>query len=168
MLEQSVAMEGNVSVSVDNRVMVVPVGKEVERKSYYSKGGYSCSFRVPKMNGKGEMENVTIYFEPVGDKKVRDPNDPNTVHWFGQYHTSDPIEQAVLDHKVAQGNGVGLVMHQKTFQRYLLELDLMFDSKRAAKVAEENNSLLAQVQKLEAEKKELEGKLAGRQGSQKQ
>lgn len=165
MLEQSTGMKGNVQVIVDGRSILVDLDKTnggvVKAKSYYSKGGYSCSFRVPKVNGKGEMENQTIYFEAMGTAKVRDPNDPNNTHTFGQYHTTDAIEQAVLDHKIEFNGGNGIVMDAERFNEYITFLKMSVDSSEAMAVIKENNSLMAKVQELERKNKELQVQAGG-------
>lgn len=149
MLEISAVAVDKVQVMVDGQMFLIDAANlrgKTERKSYYAKGGYSCSFRVPKVNGKGEMENQTIYFEPMGGMKVRNPVDPNNVHAPFQYHTNDPIEQAVLEWK--KQNKV--VMGPGEFREYMAEVDLTVNPSRAAAVAAENNELLQENERLKS------------------
>jgi len=164
MLEISAVATDKVQVMVDGKMYLVDAAGlrgKTERKSYYAKGGYSCSFRVPKVNGKGEMENQAIYFEPMGGMKVRNPMDPNNVHAPYQYHTDDPVEQEVLEHK--RRNGV--VMGPEEFREYAATLDLTMNPTRAAAVAAENNELMAENEKLKAMLAE-KGNAAGGQQQQ--
>lgn len=149
MLEITAVAVDKVQVMVDGQMFLVDAANlrwKTETKSYYAKGGYNCSFRVPKVNGKGEMENQTIYFEPMGGMKVRNPADPNNVHAPVQYHTSDPVEQAVLDWKLKNK----VVMGPEEFREYMASVDLAMNPARAAAIAEQNNELLAEVEKLRA------------------
>ena len=87
--------------------------------------------------------------------------DPNNVHAPYQYHTDDPVEQAVLEHK--RGNGV--VMGPEEFREYAATLDLTMNPTRAAAVAAENNELMAENEKLKAMLAE-KGNAAGGQQQQ--
>lgn len=150
MLEISAVAVDKVQVMVDGQMFLVDAANLREKtgvKSYYAKGGYSCSFRVPKVNGKGEMENQTIHFEPMGGMKVRNPMDPNNVHAPFQYHTNDPVEQAVLDWKVKNK----VVMGQEEFREYMASVDLSMNPTRAAAIAAENNELMGEVERLKAQ-----------------
>ena len=150
MLEISAVAVDKVQVMVDGQMFLVDAANLREKtgvKSYYAKGGYSCSFRVPKVNGKGEMENQTIHFEPMGGMKVRNPMDPNNVHAPFQYHTNDPVEQAVLDWKTKNK----VVMGQEEFKEYMASVDLSMNPTRAAAIAAENNELMGEVERLKAQ-----------------
>lgn len=149
MLEITATAVDKVQVMVDGQMFLIDVVNlrgNAPRKSYYAKGGYSCSFRVPKVNGKGEMENQNIYFDPMGGMKVRNPADPNNVHAPFQYHTSDPIEQAVLDWKAKNK----VVMGPEEFRAYMAEVDLTVNPSMAAAVAAENNELMRENERLKA------------------